>query len=78
MVLIPIMGGALLDALEIYTGKEVLDIDFFPAIIGFMAAFVAGCFACRFMIEIVRRQRLTWFAVYCAIIGIVAIISDIC
>ena len=78
MVLIPIMGEALLDTYKIYAGKEVMDIAIFPAIVGFIAAFAAGCFACRFMIEIVRRQRLTWFAVYCAIIGTVAIIAELC
>ena len=78
MVLIPIMGEALLDTWEIYSGPEKLDIGLFPAIVGFVAAFAAGCFACRFMIEIVRRQRLSWFALYCAIIGSVAIISEFC
>ena len=78
MVLIPIMGEALLGAWKIYSGPEKLDIGLFPALVGFIAAFLAGCFACRFMIEIVRRQRLTWFALYCAIIGSVAIISEFC
>lgn len=78
MVLIPIMGEALLDTWKIYSGPEKLDIGIFPAIVGFVAAFAAGCFACRFMIEIVRRQRLSWFALYCAIIGSVAIISEFC
>lgn len=78
MVLIPIMGEAMMDAWKIYDGPEKLDIGLVPAIVGFVAAFVSGCFACRFMIEIVRRQRLTWFAIYCAIIGMVAIISEFC
>jgi len=78
MVLIPIMGEAMLDTWKIYSGPEKLDIGLFPAIVGFIAAFIAGCFACRFMIEIVRRQRLTWFALYCAIVGTVAIISEFC
>lgn len=78
MVLIPIMGAAAKDAWDIYKGPETFDIGIFPALIGFVAAFVVGCFACRFMIEIVRRQRLSWFALYCAIIGSVAIISEFC
>lgn len=77
MVLIPIMGEALLEMMHIYKGEEALDIAVLPAIVGFIAAFAAGCFACRFMIEIVRRQCLTWFAVYCAIVGAVAIISEL-
>lgn len=78
MVLIPIMGEALLDLFKIYKGTMPIDIAAFPALVGFFAAFVTGCFACRFMIEIVRRQRLVWFAVYCAIVGSMAIIATLC
>jgi undecaprenyl-diphosphatase len=79
MVLIPIMGEALLDMIKIFRGSEVIEeIGMAPAVIGFVAAFVTGCFACRFMIEIVRRQRLVWFALYCAIVGSITIISHFC
>jgi undecaprenyl-diphosphatase len=44
---------------------------------GFVSAFVVGCLACRFMINIVKRGKLIWFAIYCAIVGIVAIASYI-
>ncbi|MBR0363194.1 MAG: UDP-diphosphatase, partial [Alistipes sp.] len=44
---------------------------------GFIAAFVVGCLACRFMIDIVKRGKLVWFALYCAIVGVVAIGSYI-
>ena len=40
---------------------------------GFVAAFVVGCLACRFMIGVVKRGKLIWFALYCAIVGLVAI-----
>lgn len=69
MVLIPIMGEAFLDLLKIVKGVETVTIGWLPAVVGFIAAFVTGCFACRFMIEIVRHQRLVWFALYCLIIG---------
>ena len=78
MVLIPILGEAFLDLLKLIKGEVVSDLDLLPAVVGFFAAFATGCFACRFMIEIVRRQRLIWFAVYCAIIGSVAIFATIC
>ena len=78
MVLIPILGEAFLDLVDIIQGETSTGLELLPAIIGFVAAFVTGCFACRFMIEIVRRQRLTWFAVYCAIVGSVAIITTLC
>ena len=78
MVLIPILGEAFLDILDLLKGEMTSDLGVVPAIVGFMAAFVTGCFACRFMIEIVRRQRLIWFAIYCAIVGTTAIIFTLC
>ena len=78
MVLIPILGEAFLDILDLLKGEMASDLGVVPAIVGFMAAFVTGCFACRFMIEIVRRQRLIWFAIYCAIVGTTAIIATVC
>ena len=77
MVLIPILGEAFLDLLKLLGGEASGNLDLVPAAVGFIAAFLTGCFACRFMIEIVRRQRLIWFAVYCAIIGSVAIFATI-
>ena len=77
MVLIPILGEAFLDLLKLFKGKLVSDLDVAPALVGFVAAFVTGCFACRFMIEIVRRQRLVWFALYCAIVGTIAIVATV-
>ena len=78
MVLIPILGEAFLDLLKLLKGEIVSDLGLVPAIVGFVAAFATGCFACRFMIEIVRRQRLVWFALYCAIVGSVTIIATVC
>ena len=77
MVLIPILGEALLDGMKIMQGKVTSELDLVPAIVGFVAAFVTGCLACRFMLEVVRRQRLVWFAVYCAIIGATAILATV-
>lgn len=78
MVLIPILGEAFFDLLDLLQGEVVSDLGILPAMVGFVAAFVTGCFACRFMIEIVRRQRLVWFAIYCAIVGSIAIITTLC
>ena len=78
MVLIPILGEALLDGVKLLSGEIVSELSASAAIVGFLAAFLTGCFACRFMLEVVRRQRLVWFAVYCAIIGTAAIISTLC
>lgn len=78
MVLIPILGEAMLDGLKLIKGEVTVNIDVLPAMVGFLAAFVTGCLACRFMLEVVRRQRLVWFAVYCAIVGSMAIITTLC
>ena len=78
MVLIPILGEAFLDVIKLLQGEVTSDLDIVPALVGFVAAFATGCFACRFMIEIVRRQRLVWFALYCAIVGSTAIIATLC
>ena len=43
---------------------------------GFITAFTVGCLACKFMINIVNRGKLVWFALYCAIVGVVAIVSN--
>ena len=40
---------------------------------GFVAAFVAGLFACTWMIQLVRKSKLTYFAIYCLVVGIIAI-----
>ncbi len=42
--------------------------------IGFIAAFVAGLFACKWMIALVKQSKLTYFAIYCIIVGAIAII----
>jgi undecaprenyl-diphosphatase len=42
--------------------------------VGFLAAFVSGCFACRVMIALVKRCRLIWFALYCALVGLATLI----
>ena len=48
--------------------------SFVPVLIGFMAAFITGLFACTWMIKLVKRSKLTYFAVYCAIVGLIAIV----
>lgn len=37
--------------------------------VGFIAAFITGIFACTFMIDIVKRAKLSWFAIYCFVVG---------
>ena len=70
MVLPPILGNALLDVVKGDFGGGV---ELLPLVAGFVTAFVTGCLACKFMLEIVKRGKLVWFAVYCALVGAVAI-----
>ena len=74
MVLAPILGEMLLNIVK---GEVVFaSIGVVPMIAGFVSAFVVGCLACKFMIDIVKRGKLIWFAVYCAVAGVVAIVSN--
>ncbi|MBQ7698266.1 MAG: undecaprenyl-diphosphate phosphatase [Paludibacteraceae bacterium] len=75
MVLIPVLGDALLESLDLLLGKATAPaIGWLPLTIGFLAAFLTGCAACRWMLAIVRRQKLTYFAVYCLLVGILSIV----
>jgi undecaprenyl-diphosphatase len=73
MVLIPILGEALLDLLKGGFGPAQSGIPAVSLMIGFVAAFVSGCIACRWMIDIVKKGKLIYFAIYCAIAGVVTI-----
>ncbi|MBO4622080.1 MAG: undecaprenyl-diphosphate phosphatase [Paludibacteraceae bacterium] len=74
MVLVPILGEAFLSLLDIAKGEVASSLSPLVMVVGFMAAFLTGCFACKFMIDIVKRQKLIWFSVYCAIVGVFAIV----
>lgn len=78
MVLIPILGESFLNLLDILKGEVIFQsIGIVPAVVGFVAAFVTGCAACKWMLGIVRRGRLTWFALYCAVAGVFAIAYEL-
>ena len=72
MVLIPILGEAFLDLV----GGDVAasSVGTMPLIVGFLAAFVSGLFACKVMIALVKKAKLRWFALYCALVGLAVII----
>lgn len=79
MVIPPILGEALLDVLKTVKGEEAFGgIDTLPLVVGFLAAFVSGCLACKWMINIVKKGKLVYFGVYCAIVGIITIICNFC
>lgn len=74
MVIPPILGEALLDALKMMKGEDIAgDIPAISLIVGFLAAFVSGCVACKWMINIVKKGKLIYFAIYCTIAGAVTL-----
>lgn len=82
MVIPPILGEALLDFKHIvapsaeYLAEHGIDepIGLLPLLVGFIAAFVSGCFACKWMIALVKKCKLIYFAIYCALVGVVTLI----
>ena len=77
MVIPPILGEALLDVIKGLRGEEAFGgIDTLPLAVGFVAAFVSGCLACKWMINIVKRGKLIYFGIYCAIAGTVTIVCS--
>lgn len=73
MVIIPILGEALLDFKDMLEQSAQVEIGWLPLLIGFLASFVVGCLACKWMLEIVKKGKLIWFALYCVIVGIICI-----
>lgn len=75
MVLLPIIGAAILDMLS-YSEKAGGDsISAGALAAGFLAAYLSGLVACSWMIRLVRRGNLYWFAFYCMVVGIVSIVA---
>ncbi|WP_298453756.1 undecaprenyl-diphosphate phosphatase [uncultured Prevotella sp.] len=78
MVIPPILGEAVLDLIKGLKGEEALGgIETFPMIVGFVAAFVSGCLACKWMINIVKKGKLIYFGIYCALAGAITILCSI-
>ena len=78
MVIPPILGEALLDVMKAVKGEAVMgNIGTIPLVVGFVAAFLSGCLACKWMIDIVKRGKLIYFGIYCAIIGVITILLNL-
>lgn len=82
MVIPPILGEALLDFKHIFApsaeylaehGSEMAVVPTSSLIVGFIAAFISGCIACKWMIALVKKCKLIYFAIYCAIVGCIAL-----
>jgi undecaprenyl-diphosphatase len=75
MVIIPIMGANLLKIVSGDLTAGETSIGTLPMIAGFLTAFTIGLLACRWMINIVRKGKLIYFAIYCTVIGLIAIFA---
>lgn len=65
MVLVPILGETFL---EVVGGEfAASSVGSLCLLLGFVSAFVSGLFACRVMIALVKKAKLSWFALYCLI-----------
>jgi undecaprenyl-diphosphatase len=73
MVLVPIIGE---NILELFSGEmsNAPVSETLPLIVGFIAAFISGLIACKWMLRIVRKGKLIYFAIYCLAVGLVAVI----
>ena len=77
MVIPPILGEALLDVkdmAEMGVSQAMAGISPLALAVGFLAAFISGCLACKWMISIVKKGKLIWFALYCAVVGTLTIV----
>ncbi|HPF92596.1 MAG TPA: undecaprenyl-diphosphate phosphatase [Tenuifilaceae bacterium] len=74
MVLIPIIGANALDLIK-KTPNEMA-IDVLPIFVGFVAAFIVGYLACSWMVNLIKKGKLIWFALYCTVVGLLSIIAS--
>jgi len=68
MVLVPILGETFLELVGGEIGAS--SVGAIPLILGFVSAFVSGLFACRVMIALVKKAKLSWFALYCLLAAV--------
>ena len=76
LMVVPLIFGKI--AKDVLSGDLSLESQNFTTLsIGFIAAFISGLFACTWMISLVKKSKLSYFAIYCAIVGLIAIIYSI-
>ncbi|MFD2567246.1 undecaprenyl-diphosphate phosphatase [Pseudotenacibaculum haliotis] len=76
LMVVPLIVGKMIKDLS---GGEISfqSTEVTPLIIGFFAAFISGMFACKWMIALVKKSKLTYFSIYCAVVGLIAIIYSL-
>ena len=75
MVLVPIIGEQLLSVIDMASGEGIASsIGVVPLVCGFVSAFFSGLFACRLMVALVKKSKMRWFALYCAVVAVLLLI----
>ena len=72
LMVVPLILGKM--AQDILGGEIQWDASFLPLLVGFVVTFIVGIVACRWMLVLVQRAQLKYFAIYCVIIGALAIL----
>ncbi|GGH13970.1 undecaprenyl-diphosphate phosphatase [Sphingobacterium alkalisoli] len=76
LMVVPLIFGKIVK--DILSGELTYNSgNFTPLFIGFVAAFIAGLFACTWMIALVKKSKLSYFAIYCTIVGVITIIYSV-
>jgi undecaprenyl-diphosphatase len=74
MVIPPIIGATLLEVKDYLEEGTKADMGLDVLSVGFLAAFLTGLFACKLMIELVKKGKLLYFAIYCFVVGLSAVL----
>ena len=76
LMVVPLIFGKM--AKDIFSGELSFESQNITALsIGFVAAFISGLFACTWMITLVKKSKLSYFAIYCVVVGVIAIIYSL-
>lgn len=75
MVLVPILGEAFLDLISGELGASSIPVS--SLLVGFFSAFISGYLACTWMIKLVQRGKLIYFAYYCFAVGTAIVIANL-
>ena len=72
-MVVPLILGKM--AKDLLDGGFTAPASWLPLIVGFVAAFLTGIIACKWMISLVKNCQLWWFSIYCFIVGAIAIVA---
>ena len=73
LMVIPLIFGKIIK--DVFSGELIYySSEFSNIFIGFLSAFISGVFACTWMIKLVKNSQLKYFAIYCALAGLLAIL----